>query len=199
MKFKKGEIIIAIFNLIYIIGFSIYYFSKENYEFLLYIGVIVLFFLIIGGTIRKTNLSYLVLIGLSLWGFLHMIGGGVKINGEVFYSLVLIPLVNNGDIIIFKFDQFVHIIGFGVATLFGWELLKPKLKDKISYPVIYFLIFLIGLGFGAVNEIVEFIAVVFIPETGVGGYYNTGLDLVSNAIGALIAIGVIHFKELRNK
>ena len=39
-----------------------------------------------------------------------------------------------------------------------------------------------GSGFGALNEVVEFIAVLTIPETNVGGYENTGWDLVANLV-----------------
>ena len=42
-------------------------------------------------------------------------------------------------------------------------------------------------GLGALNEIIEFIVTVFVPENNVGGYVNTALDLVFNLIGAVIA------------
>jgi len=45
------------------------------------------------------------------------------------------------------------------------------------------------------NEIVEFFATVILPETGVGGYINTSLDLVFNLLGALIAMGFIYWHE----
>ena len=41
---------------------------------------------------------------------------------------------------------------------------------------------------GAVNEMIEFIVVLLVPDNGVGGYYNTLLDIVFNFIGAIIAI-----------
>ena len=46
-----------------------------------------------------------------------------------------------------------------------------------------------GMGLGALNEVVEFVAVLTMPETNVGGYTNTGWDLVSNLAGAT-AMGV---------
>jgi putative membrane protein len=52
-----------------------------------------------------------------------------------------------------------------------------------------------GLGIGAVNEIVEYIATLLIPETGVGGYDNTLLDLISDLIGALFALLIIRHRE----
>ncbi len=46
---------------------------------------------------------------------------------------------------------------------------------------------MMGLGVGGLNEIVEFIAVLTIPETGVGGYDNTLWDMVFNLLGACAA------------
>jgi hypothetical protein len=43
------------------------------------------------------------------------------------------------------------------------------------------------MGFGALNEVVEFIAVLTIPNTNVGGYENTGWDLVANLTGTVVA------------
>jgi hypothetical protein len=48
-----------------------------------------------------------------------------------------------------------------------------------------------GLGFGALNEVVEFLATLLIAETNVGGYRNTGWDLISNLIGATVAASLI--------
>ena len=44
-----------------------------------------------------------------------------------------------------------------------------------------------AMGFGALNEVVEFIATLLVPETNVGGYINTGWDLVSNLCGTILA------------
>jgi hypothetical protein len=43
------------------------------------------------------------------------------------------------------------------------------------------------MGLGAINEIIEFVATVVVPETGVGGYVNNALDLCWNGVGATIA------------
>ena len=48
------------------------------------------------------------------------------------------------------------------------------------------------MGLGAVNEIIEFIAVLSFPDTNVGGYLNTSLDLVFNALGAMVAMLVVY-------
>jgi hypothetical protein len=48
-----------------------------------------------------------------------------------------------------------------------------------------------GVGFGALNEVIEFIAVLTIPNTNVGGYENTGWDLVANLVGATVSALII--------
>lgn len=52
---------------------------------------------------------------------------------------------------------------------------------------------LAGMGLGALNEVIEFIITLLVPENNVGGYVNTALDLVYNMVGAVIAALVIRF------
>lgn len=59
---------LIIFNAIYIIGAAIYYISRQNYEFLLYIAVLVILFVLVAGTYKKTRFDYLILWMLSVWG-----------------------------------------------------------------------------------------------------------------------------------
>jgi len=195
MKLRKGEWFLMIFNLAYIIGFGAYYISIKNYEFLWYVGVLVFFFLLIGLTLHRSKFDYLILWGLSLWGLMHMAGGGIRLGDSVLYAWRMIPIINSGDIFILKFDQFVHFFGFGVTTLIAYHLLKPYLNEETNYKIIYPLLVAVSMGLGALNEIVEFAAVVSFPETGVGGYYNTALDLLFNMLGAIAAIFVIHFRR----
>lgn len=52
------------------------------------------------------------------------------------------------------------------------------------------------MGFGALNEIIEFMTVLVVPDNGVGGYYNTAIDLCANALGALVAALIITYSKL---
>ena len=189
---------LVIFNLIYIIAFSVYYISIKNYEFLIYILIVVIIFGLVLFTLRKSKFDNTILWGLSIWGLLHMVGGGVRIDGATLYSMKIIHLFNVGDTYVFKFDQFVHAFGFMVATLVGYHLLKPYLNEKTNYKVVYPLLIAIGMGLGALNEIAEFIAVLTVQSTGVGGYFNTLLDIVFNTLGAIVAVIFIHFRR-KNK
>jgi len=196
MKFTKSVWFLMIFSALYVIAFTAYYLSIKNFEFLWYVLVLVFFFVLILATLRRSKFSLFILWGLSLWGLMHMAGGGLIVNGEVLYKYVIFPFISDGgDFTILKFDQFVHFFGFGVSTFVVYHLLKPYLNKKTNYAVLYSILFAAGMGLGALNEIVEFVAVLAVPDTNVGGYINTGLDLVFNAFGVLTAVIIIHIKR----
>ena len=75
-------------------------------------------------------------------------------------------------------------------------LMKPFLKFPIKkWTSISILVVMAGFGIGALNEMIEFIATVLVPETGVGGFINTSLDLVADFVGAVLAIIYIRIKK----
>jgi len=197
MFLKKGQPLILIVNLIYLLIASAIFMSRKNYEFLLYVGVIIFFFVLIVLTNEKVRYPNFVLWGLTFWGILHMLGGGLLLKGGSMrlYELILIPISSSYSI--FKYDQFVHIVGFGVATLVMYVLLKPLLKENIKkWTALSIVVIMAGFGVGALNEMLEFVATVFAPETGVGGYVNTSLDLISDLIGAILAMIYIRVKDI---
>jgi hypothetical protein len=194
MVVRKGQLPILIFNICQLVFFSVYFLTKGNYEFVMYVGVIVFFTAVFIYVNNKVFFSNFVLWGLSLWALLHMLGGSVRINGTLLYNIILIPL--SKTIPIFRYDQFVHIVGFGTSTFVMFCVLRPLLKTETSkWWSLSIIVVAAGLGVGALNEIIEFFATVLVPETNVGGYENTALDLVSNLVGATIAMLVIRLKE----
>jgi Predicted membrane protein (DUF2238) len=172
-----------------------------NSEFLFYIGVMLVLIGVVAAVNRAVELTTGTLWALSLWGLAHMAGGlvvvpsGWPVNAEsrVLYSLWLIP----GRM---KYDQVVHAYGFGVTTWVCWQGLKSAVRKKSGRAPsptfgLLALAAAAGLGFGALNEVVEFVATLTMPETNVGGYVNTGWDLVSNTVGALTAIVLIRLRD----
>jgi hypothetical protein len=86
------------------------------------------------------------------------------------------------------FDNVVHAIGFGTAGIGVWEATRSWLPatpgHRFGTAVI---VCLLGQGVGAFNEVVEFGASHLLAATNVGGYENTGRDLVANLIGTACA------------
>jgi hypothetical protein len=194
------------FTLGYMLLAAIGAIATGNREFVLYI--VVMFLLIAGLTVihARVKLSLGLLWALSIWGLTHMAGGLVPvpdswpIEGDirVLYSWWIIP-----DIL--KYDHVVHAYGFGVATVLCWEGLRAAVSKENSEeavrPTAGLLLFCAAAsaGFGAANEVVEFIATQLLPKTNVGGYENTGWDLVSNLTGAIIAALAIHVIDRRKQ
>ncbi len=192
---------VAAFTLGYIGLATVFAFRTQNWEFVFYIIVMLVLALLVASLHRRVNLSKGALWCLSIWGLLHMMGGLVPVPDDwlvsgdkhVLYSWWIIPNY-------FKYDQFVHSYGFGIATWVSWQTLHALLPKSLPTAGVLTLCLLAGMGLGALNEIIEFVATLLIPNTNVGGYTNTGWDLIANMIGAIVAALVIyHFQEKRRK
>jgi hypothetical protein len=182
MLLGKGERPILIVNLIYLPAFTAVALTRSNWEFVLYAGVVLLVALWIFWKQRDVRFDRSTLWGLSLWGFLHMAGGNVPVEDGVLYGLQLVP-------VLLRYDQLVHLIGFGVVTLVCFHLLRPYLRpDTRHWGALSVLVVLMGSGVGALNEIIEYIVDKIVTESGVGGYDNTLRDLIFNLIGGMLAV-----------
>jgi uncharacterized membrane protein YjdF len=184
----KKEKPILYFNIVYVALFGTYAVVSGNIEFVFYVSIVLLLILLVLLKNHRLRLSPGVLWALSAWGLLHMMGGNVPVDGSVLYNLQLIP-------VLLKYDQLVHAFGFGTTTFVGYQLLKPHLKDTFNWTTVCILLVMVGMGAGALNEILEFIATVIVPETNVGGYINTSLDMIFNTIGAIIAAIMIYTRH----
>ena len=197
MLLTRRELPVLIVNLIYIPIFTIVSLRHLNFEFVMYVGVILVVGALIAWTQRRVRFDLPILWGLTIWGFLHLSGGNIRVGDGVLYGVELIRLAPAYHIL--RYDQAVHMFGFGVATLICHHLLQPYLREGIErWAMLSFMLVLMGSGFGAVNEILEFIAVLLVPETGVGGYTNTLLDLVFNLLGGIVAVMWLTWRRRRN-
>jgi hypothetical protein len=185
-RLSRIEVTLGALTLLYVAAFGALAVVRWNYEFVFY-GVVLL--MEIGCVVwlhRRVGLSNAVLLALASWGLLHMAGGTVPIpqwlaepgRPPALYNLrpwAVLP----------KYDQVVHAYGFGVATWAAGEALRYSVRAP-AY-VWGMTLTMIGMGLGALNEVIEFAATRLMPGTNVGGYDNTGWDLVSNLTGAFVA------------
>lgn len=194
---------ILVFTLVYVAAIGLPAMQSGKPEFFSYLLMMATLITAVSIVERRSHLSRPLLWCLSVWGLVHMAGGLVRIPGfwpyngpdEVLYSLWLVP--NR-----LKYDQIVHVFGFGVTTWLWWEIIRNGLEMRYGHRLIptFGLVSLCiagGMGFGALNEMVEFIATLTLPETNVGGYDNTGWDLVSNLIGSVLAGLLIYVRGRR--
>lgn len=188
---------LALFTAAYMVAAVAGSMAQGNTEFIFYIVVMVVLIAVMTLVHRSIGLTTGLLWALSVWGLAHMAGGLVKLpagwpyNGDhaVLYSWWIIPQK-------LKYDQIVHAYGFGVTTWLCWHALRTSMRRGCGIELkptfgMMVLVAAAGIGFGALNEVVEFIAVLTIPNTNVGGYLNTGWDLVANLVGAFIAAVIL--------
>lgn len=127
------------------------------------------------------------LVGLAAWGVGHLAGGIIELDDSRILYNALLP----GRI---HFDNVVHFVGFGSAGLAAWEALRRALYAQPSVRAAWLTTWMFGMGVGALNEVIEFAITHIKTDTQIGGYENTGRDLVANMLGAAVA-GVIAAKR----
>lgn len=151
--------------------------SRQTIFYAVFVGAAAL---LVARLYVRARFSPVVLWGLALWGLAHMGGGLVQFGGEVIYEQSL----GSGE---FRFDKIVHFFGFGFATLAAFELVRRTLAPDAPPRSVAIAAAFVGLGVGAVNETIEFLITLLPGDSNVGGFSNTGWDLVANALGAATA------------
>jgi hypothetical protein len=172
-----------------------------NREFIIYIGVLLVLIVTVCCVHRRCPLPPQVLWAFSAWGLLHMAGGLLPIpqswvrdgSHTVLYNWWIIPRC-------LRYDQLTHAYGLGITTWLCWHILKSALRETTGShlrptPGILALCAAAGMGFGALNEVIEFAATRILTDTNVGDYENTGWDLVANLAGSIIAVLIIRWRD----
>lgn len=147
---------------------------------LIYLVLLMLDFLIVAILNRRVSLPSWVLWGLSAWGFMHIVGGLIPTDrslDRVFYEVWLLPGL-------LRYDQLTHAFGFGMATAACWYAIDARVAPDAAPEGKAVMAVLMGLGLGALNEVVEFLSTFVLPQQHVGDFENMGFDLVFNLIGS---------------
>lgn len=179
-RLRANRVLVAVVGAYYL-GFLALGLATNNSQVPYYAGFMAVTMAAAAFGDARHHFSYLVLWGLATWGALHMAGGMIPVSeGRVLYNVWLLPFV--------RFDHLVHAIGFGFAGMAFGESVRPTV-DRNSGAAITLMG---GLGFGAVNEMIEFLITRLVPDTNIGGFENTGWDLVANTVGAAVAAWWVH-------
>ena len=217
---------LSTFSLAYLMAALVGLAISRNLEFAFYFLSLLVIIAVVLALHAKVRFSDGVLWALSIWGAAHLAGGlvplptGWQYDGDqaVLYSWWLIPGM-------LKYDHVVHAFGFGTTAVAAVQALRgagrsgraagrsiggpgrsiggpgrsigePGGRIKPTSGEMAAAI-LIGCGLGSVNEVLEFVATRISPETNVGGYVNTALDLVANLAGTVLAMGLSRVRGIR--
>lgn len=138
------------------------------------------------GWVRREPLPDLLAYGLALDAVAHLAGGLVRVGHGVLYNAGVGGRSARLGTHVLQYDHVVHAYGSMVATVAIWVLLvRPAVRVQRPGHVVVVCV-LAGLGVGALNELIEFVATLLRSGSSVGGYANTGWDLAANAAGGLL-------------
>lgn len=196
---SKHRFVIGFISL-YLLAGGAYFLRDANFEFVIYVGVIVAVFALLFGTLRVTRFPPYLTWLIAIWGLLHILGGSVQTPDGVLFAYRIYPFLDlGGEFYILKYDQVVHGYLYGVMALMFLFVLQRTLLAKGPAWIVYTIALMASMGVSAMNEIMEFLIAINLERHGVGGYENAMLDLVFNFGGAtLVLAGMVAWLRYRD-
>ena len=158
--------------------------AGRNRRVVAYILVWSLLALLVRAGHRRWPLPRATFVALTVAGAVHLAGGllpSPTAGAPIMYETWLIPGV-------LKFDQAAHAFISGIVTVAVFQALGHVVDPRRAGPGTRAVIaMLVCWGFGASNELFEFLSALRFPDAYVGGMENTGWDLAFNALGGVLA------------
>lgn len=192
----KAEVVALGLTVVAIVGFGVYGFATRAPSTASYLFTVSAVAALIV-RFRKARISRPLTIGLALLAIVHLAGGLIRVGDDVLYNASV-----GTDA--FEYDHFVHASGVFLGILLLWTFFMPSVVDPAHRRGLIAACVLAGLGLGALNETIEFLTTLAHDGAHVGGYRNTGWDLVSNLVGGMAAglwvskhQGVVRTRERR--
>jgi hypothetical protein len=164
-----------------VVGFGI---ARGNRRVVAYLVVWSLLALLIRAGHRRWPLPRATLWALVGAGAVHLAGGllpSPEKGAPILYETWLVHGV-------LKFDQAAHCFISAVVTVAVFGALGHVIDEDRAGPGVRAIVaMLVCWGFGAANELFEFLSSLRFPDAYVGGLDNTGWDLAFNALGGVLA------------
>lgn len=178
---------VIVFTIVYTIVLFAYGIAVDSPLTMLYTGINIGLFILFGVLHIWARWPVHALWAVSLVGLGNMVGGVFLVNGEPLYLAEVIGPI--------RYDKVFHAAAAGAMVIIAWEAMKRWAGTDFSYaPMLFVMTFLVVMGGGAVVEIAELIGS-SLSDVSVGDYWNNAYDLVANAIGAAVVIGVVWWVE----
>ncbi len=165
----------------YLVGFTVFGLATGAPLAVPYFFVVLVLALVVGLLDARFDLGGPVLWSLAVWGAAHMAGGVISTGGDdvLYGERFVIDWI--------RYDRLVHAFGFGAATAACGKVVARYVAPRPITVGPAVLVLLAGMGVGGINELIEFLATKVFEDTNVGGFDNTGWDLVFDLFGATAA------------
>lgn len=189
MNNSSFKLLVAFTSLYLSVG-TIYFLQSLNFEFIVYVVVLLAIFSSIVAIQSRVSFPTWLLWLLSFWGLMHVLGGSFPTSDGVLFAYRIYPFLDlGGEFYILKYDQVVHAYLYGVVAIMAYHLIRSKLLPKGQNTLVFLLAVMASLGVSGMNEIMEFFISLTV-QNGVGGYFNTMLDMCFNLSGAIVATSI---------
>lgn len=165
-------LVVAVFR--YYARFIEYRGIEHIEEFFLYAVVILGWVVALWLVFRRYEFDTGILMLVEVGILMHFAGAFVRIDGGRLYDAHLLGI---------RFDKYVHFVNAFAAALLISRLFRIQQIALTRVNSVF--VALVVLGLGGIVEIVEYLVLVTVPNTGVGGYDNNMQDLIANLCGSL--------------
>ena len=167
------------FTVLYTVVFFAYGVMIESPLTFVYTGITVLLFVVFALLHQWAKFPIPILWALSIVGLGNMLGGVLLVEGE--------PLYMAGALGSVPYDKVYHAAAAAVLFPLAWVAMKRFSGDGGHRRGLLLFSFLVVMGGGAVVEIAELVGS-SMSNVSVGDYGNNALDLVANAVGAIVGL-----------
>ena len=186
--FKAPMKAVIIFTVAYTVVLFVYGMVVDSPLTMLYTGINIGLFVLFGVLHVWARWPVHALWAVSLVGLGNMLGGVLLVGGQPLYMVqVLGPL---------RYDKVFHAVAAAAMVVIAWEAMKRWSGGVHHLGGQLLLTWLVVMGGGAVVEIAELIGS-SLGDVSVGDYANNALDLVANAVGATLGVGIAWWIEER--
>ena len=99
----------------------------------------------------------------------------------------------------FWYDAVLHFFGSSVAALWVWNIATIVYHQRAPHKLIMLATFGLGVAMGVSYELEEYLEDYFTGSHRLGDAFDTGHDLLLNALGVAVAVGLISYARPRNR
>jgi hypothetical protein len=134
--------------------------------------------------LRRAALPGALAAGLAIAAIATLAGGLINVGQNVLFNASIGPYSKMAGTHVLQYDHLIHAYVSFVVVFACWVMLAAPHAGADNRRELVLLAAVAALGLGALNEMVEFLTTLAHHGAHVGGYWNTGWDLVCNFIGA---------------
>lgn len=179
---------VIIFTAAYTVALFVYGMAVGSPLTMLYTGINIGLFVLFGVLHIWARWPVHALWAVSLVGLGNMIGGVMLVDAQPLYTVQVLGPV--------RYDKVFHAVAAAAMVVIAWEAMKRWSGGIHHLGGQLLMTWLVVMGGGAVVEIAELIGS-SIGDVSVGDYANNAFDLVANAVGATVGVGIAWWIERR--